>query len=227
MTTNTSNDSVYIADARIQIHDLKNYTSVFIDSSNKMTIQEIASGKFNNRFQPLSGMAQPAQPYITYWLKLSISASGDIQNWWLLLNSDPEVGESVQNGYVDAWFLNNINQVTDHQRTGVFVPRSQKTVKENPGLNRILFSAKAGETKDVYLRIYNEFGPGIISSPQLRNPIAGFPVKNTWSIIFGSGGSIFFLHHFIFLFLFCEGEGLSFFWILCADTFTTLSYPAS
>ena len=48
----------------------------------------------------------------------------------------------------------------EHQRTGVLVPRSQKTIKENPGLNRIFFSAKAGETKDVYLRIYNEFGPG-------------------------------------------------------------------
>ena len=54
----SSNDSVYIADAKIQIHDLKNYASVFIDSSNKLTIEEIASGKFNNRFQPLSDTAR-------------------------------------------------------------------------------------------------------------------------------------------------------------------------
>src|SRR5687768_16562851 len=84
-TTKANNDSVYIADVRTQIHDLKNHISVFIDSSNKLTIQEVASGKFNSRIQPLSDTARlVAQPYITYWLKFTLSSSGDIRNWWLL-----------------------------------------------------------------------------------------------------------------------------------------------
>ena len=122
---NTNIDPVYIADARIQIHDLKNLTSVFIDSSNKLTIQDLASGKFNNRFQPFPGETQfVAQPYITYWLKLTLRTSDDIHNWWLLLYSNSEIGETIQHGYVDAWFIDRNNQATEHQRTGVLVPRS-------------------------------------------------------------------------------------------------------
>ena len=211
-TSNSRNDSAYIADARIQLHDLKDYTSVFADSSNKMTIQEVASEKFSNRFQPLSGMVQPARPYITYWLKLSISASGYIQNWWLLLDDDPAFKKyTARNSYVDAWFINTINQVTEHQRTGVFAPRSQKAIKEKTGLNRILFSAKAGETKDVYLRIYNEYDPALISSPQLRNPIAGLPGKNIQWIIFGSGGVFFFSIISFFFFFFVRERAYLFF----------------
>src|SRR6185503_20890628 len=88
-TTKSSNDSVYIADAKAQVHDLKNYTSVLVDSSNKLTPEEIVSGKFNSRFQHLPDTTWlVAQPYITYWLKFTISSSGDIQNWWLLLYSN-------------------------------------------------------------------------------------------------------------------------------------------
>jgi len=109
-TNSISNNPAYMADAKIQLHDLKNYTTVFVDSSNKMTIQEIVSEKFRIRFQPATDSMQ-AQPYITYWLKIPISASGDIQNWWLL-SDGPHC-------YVDAWYLNNTNQIMDHQRTGL------------------------------------------------------------------------------------------------------------
>jgi signal transduction histidine kinase len=211
-TTSISNDSVYIADARIQIHYLEKYVSVFIDSSNKLTIQEIASGKFNSRFQPFSDTARlVAQPYITYWLKFAVSSSGDIRNWWLLLYSNSEISEPIQQGYVDAWFINRTDQNIEHQRAGVFVPRSQKTNKESPGLNKTFFSAKAGETKDVYLRIYNEFRPGITSSVQLRNPIAGFPSKKYLGIIFGSGAAFFFAIISFFFFFFVRDKAYLFF----------------
>ena len=211
-TTNRSSDSAYIADPGVQIHDLKNYTFVLTDSSNKLTVQEIASGKFNNRFQPIVDTAQlVAQPNITYWLKLTLTASSDIQDWWLLLYSISAIGETIQHGYVDCWFINRNNSTTEHQRTGVFVPRSQKSVKENPGLNRILFSAKAGETKDVYLRIYNEFNAGITSSLQLRNPVAGFPSGKYLGLIFGSGAAFFFSIISFFFFLFVRDKAYLFF----------------
>ena len=211
-STNTRSDSVYLADARVQLHNLKPYTSVFADSSNKLEIRDISSGKFNDRFQPISGMAQlTAQPDITYWLKLSINTSADIQDWWLLLNSNPEIGASGQNDYVDAWTITRITGNTEHQRTGILVPRSQKSIKENPGLNRIFFSAKAGETKDVYLRIYNEFGPGITSSVQLRNPIAGFASEKYLGIIFGSGAVFFFAIISFFFFFFVGDKAYLFF----------------
>ena len=210
--SDTSSESIYTVDPRIQIHDLKNFASVFIDSSNKLTVQDLATGKFNSRFQHLSGMAQlVAQPYITYWLKLTIESSGDIQRWWLLLFSNSEIGETTQHAYVDAWFINRVNQGTEHTRTGFSVPRSQKSVKEIAGLNRVSFSVKAGETKDVYLRIYNEFSPGITSSVQLRNPIAGFPSEKYLGIIFGSGAVFFFAIISFFFFFFVRDKAYLFF----------------
>jgi signal transduction histidine kinase len=141
-----------------------------------LTIKEITSGRFNDRFQPVSRMVQPAQPYITYWLKLSIASSGNIDNWWLLLTDAADLNEyRATNSYVDAWFLDSARQVTGHQRTGLFVPRSQKAIKENPALNRLSFSVTEGEPKNVYLRIYNEYDPALITFPQLRNPVAGIP----------------------------------------------------
>ena len=211
-TTNTGNDPAYIADAKVQVHNLKNFASVLIDSSNKLTLQDIASGKFNSRFQPLSGMAQVvAQPHITYWLKLTISVSADIQDWWLLMHSKTAVGEPVQHAYVDAWFINTISHAMEYQRTGISVPRSQKSIKENPGLNRIFFSAKAGETKDVYLRIYNEYGPGMSSSIELRNPVAGFSTEKYLGLIFGSGAAFFFSIISFFFFFFVRDKAYLFF----------------
>jgi signal transduction histidine kinase len=210
-TDSIPNESAYIANAQIQLHELKNYSRVFVDSSNKVTIEEMAAGKFTNRFQPLAGFTQPAQPYITYWLKLSITATGDIENWWLLLSDDTSMKFNAENYYVDGWFVNNARQVTQHQRTGLFVPRSQKTIKENIGLNRILFSVKAGEIKDVYLRIYNEFGPAAFSSPQLHNPITQFPERKALWMIFGSGGVFFLSVISFFLFFFVREKAYLFF----------------
>ena len=190
-TINAGSNQVYIIDPRIPVHDLKKYTSVFVDSSNKLTLQEIASEKFSNLFQSLSDSIHQAQPYITYWLKVSLSSSGDIQNWWLLLNEDPvNKGYRASNCFVDGWALNNLNRVLEHQRTGLFVPRSQKMIKETPTLNRIYFSAKAGQTKNVYLRIYNEYDPALISFPQLRNPTLGM-LKEDNTIMVAISSSIF------------------------------------
>jgi signal transduction histidine kinase len=211
VTDSTTNNDIYRANAQIQVHELKNYASVFVDSSNKVTINELAAGKFDNRFLPLAGIIPSAHPYITYWLKLSISPSGDIQNWWLLLHDDPNVKVNAQNCYVDGWFVNNARQVMEHQRTGLFVPRSQKSIKENTGLNRIFFSAKAGETKHVYLRIYNEYGQASFSLPELRNPIVEIPHRKEMWMIFVSGGVFLLAVISFFLFVFVRDKSYLFF----------------
>ncbi len=207
------NDSVYIADARIQLHDLKDYTSVYVDSSNELTIREISSKEFSSRFHPIYGNSQPAQPYITYWLKFSITPSENIQDWWLLLNDDSAFADyTAENCYVDVYFLNSDNLVTDHQRTGIFVPRSQKEIKENTGLNRISISLNEGETRNVYLKIYNEYGPALISSLQLRNPVLGEPPQSSNFLLSVLIGVLFFFTIIsIFFFYFVRDKSYLFF----------------
>ncbi|MBK7426823.1 MAG: hypothetical protein IPI60_07225 [Saprospiraceae bacterium] len=191
---NISNDQIYLADARIQLHDVKNYTSVFVDSSNKLTIQEIVSDTLPISFRPVTDSME-AQPKITYWLNIPISALGDIQNWWLLSED--------QYYYVDVWLLDNRDHILNHQRTGLFVPRSQKSIKEDPALNRVLFSAKSGELVHVYIKIYNEYSPSVISSLQLRNPVIGFsgPKAQIMSVISSIVFVFAILSFFFFIFM--------------------------
>ena len=208
-------DAVYIADARIQVHDLLEYTSIFVDSSNSLTLQEIGTEKFRNRFQSLSDFNQLAQPYITYWLKVTITASGNINDWWLVLSGIQE-SETIpyQHSYVDAYFLDSLQVVTTHQRTGVSVPRSQKTIKQNPGLNRVLFSAKDKETLIVYVRIYNEYGQAAISAPHLRNPVVGISDQKQGTLFNVLAGAVFlFSIVLFFLFFFVREKAYLFFGI--------------
>ncbi len=198
------NNPVYIADARVQLHDLKNYTTVFVDSSGKMTIQEITSQKFRGGFQPLTDTLK-TQPYVTYWLKIPIKALGDIQNWWLFLDR----GQYL----VDAWYLNNTNQILEHQRTGLLVPRSKRSIKENPAQSIILFSAKSGEIKNVYIKIYNEYYSATLSKLQLRNPVIGIPPNNgTLLNIITSSVFVFSVLSFFF-FIFIREKAYLFFGI--------------
>ena len=196
-------DTVYSADARIQVHDLFAYTSIFADSTNTLTIKEVVTEQFRDKFQPLTRFIQPAQPYITYWLKLSISAPDSIQHWWLLLNETLETDSSYdQHAYVDVYFLDTLSQVTTHQRTGVFVPRSQKTIKQNPGLCRVLISINPNETKNAYLKIYNEYSQTFISAPQLRNPVVGIPDQEIEIMLIVLAGAIFLFSIISFFFFF-------------------------
>ena len=48
-TTNKT-DSFFVIDSAIQIHDLRPATFVFADETNKLTMQDASSGKFDNKF---------------------------------------------------------------------------------------------------------------------------------------------------------------------------------
>ncbi|MEJ7625235.1 MAG: ATP-binding protein [Ferruginibacter sp.] len=196
-TIQVVNKKVYLADTKIQLHDLKNYTTILVDSLNKLTIGDIVSKNFDQRFLPVAD-SMVAQPYITYWLKLSIFTTGNIQNWWLL-------NENGRHGYVDVWYLNDINHVIEQQRTGFLVPHSQKTIKENSRLNRVNFSAKKGEIKNVYLKIYNEFEPAEISALQLRDPIIGYQREINYMMT-AIGAAIFVISVLSFFFFFFMKE---------------------
>ncbi len=207
-----ASDSGYHADPRIQIHDLKNYTSIFFDSLKQGSIEEISAGKFDDQFRPLSPQNAKIKAFNNYWLKFSITAESQIDNWWLTVHADPKLEEyNDLLCYVDVWMTGNANKL-EHQRTGVFVPRSQKTVKEDPAISRILFSANAGETKHVYIKIYNEFEiEGTVALLQLRDPVAKFIAPRHHWILFASGGVFFFAVMSLIFYFFIREKAYLFF----------------
>ncbi len=207
-----ASDSVYHADPRIQIHDLKNYATVFFDSLKHANIEDIAAGKFDGQFKPLSPENTQIKPFRTYWLKFSIAANAEIKNWWLTVHADPKLEEyNDLLCYVDVWMGDNTKHL-QHQRTGVFVPRSQKSIKQDPAISRVLFSAIAGETKHVYVKIYNEFDiEGSIKLLQLRDPEAHFVAPRHHWILFASGGVFFFAVMSLIFYFFIREKAYLFF----------------
>lgn len=212
-------DSFYVVDPRIQIHDLRPATFVLADSTNQLTLQDIASGKFNDKFKPVSEFNN-FKSYTSYWLRLPIATQGSIKNWWLMLRQADKNYYStntyaVDYNFVDVYFCNERYQLLSKQLTGIFVPRSQKQIKNTAGINRVLFSGGQGQKQIVYIKIYNEFGFG--SAPayvEIHNPAVPLPAGNRDWLITMQGGIIFFFSLFsFFLFLFVKDKSYLFFGI--------------
>ncbi|HKB43717.1 MAG TPA: sensor histidine kinase, partial [Chitinophagaceae bacterium] len=211
-------DSFYIVDSKIQIHDLRPATFVFADETNKLTLQDIASGKFNDKFQPVSSFKM-FKNYTSYWLRLSIETRGGINNWWLMLrdtirNYYSSNSNAVRYNFVDVYFCNENNQLLSQQRTGIFIPRSQKQIKKIAGISRVLFSGNQDEKQIVYLKIYNTLGGAAPAYIEIHNPIVSLPVGYGDGFITVQGGIIFFFSLFSFcLFFFVKERSYLFFGI--------------
>src|SRR5260221_9824192 len=111
-----SADSFYVVDSKIQIHDLRPVTFVLADETNKLTLEEIASGKFNDKFQPVSSYKN-FKDYTSYWLRLSIETRGNIKDWWLMLRDSTKNyytsnTNAVQYNFVDVFFFNEKKQLS-------------------------------------------------------------------------------------------------------------------
>src|SRR5260221_7223558 len=157
--------------------------------------------------------------YTSYWLRLSIETRGGINNWWLMLrdtirNYYSSNSNAVRYNFVDVYFCNENNQLLSQQRTGIFIPRSQKQIKKIAGISRVLFSGNQDEKQIVYLKIYNTLGGAAPDYIEIHNPIVSLPVGYGDGFITVQGGIIFFFSLFSFcLFFFVKERSYLFFGI--------------
>ncbi len=198
--------SIYTLDPKNHYHDLADYTSVFTYAGNKPDDSIVISGKLNDSFKPLALLREKPQAYHTYWLRFSFIATDSINNWWLMLrDSTSSQGYQTQNCYVDVYFTDSLSQIITHERTGSFVPRSRKSVKKIPGLDRVLFSAIPGKMQTVYVKIYNEFDIADISIiPELRDQSLSLPRPQMGQMLYmliGITGIFTILSFFFFFFV--------------------------
>ena len=211
-------DSFYVVDSAIQIHDLRPATFVFADETNKLTMQDASSGKFDNKFLPLNSF-KTFNTHITYWLRLSIETRGNIKNWWLMLRDTirdyyTSNSDAVQYNFVEVYFSNENKQLLSQQRTGTLVPRSQKQIKNMAGICRVFFSGSPGEKQIVYLKIYNNTGGTAPPYIEVHNPSVPIPGNNKDEWIMMRGGIIFFVSLLSFcLFFFVKERSYLFFGI--------------
>jgi signal transduction histidine kinase/DNA-binding response OmpR family regulator len=208
----------YVVDSAIQLHDLRSATVALADETNKLTLQEIASGKLDSQFQSINAFKK-LKHYTTYWLRLAVETRGSFNNWWLLLRDTSQSyytsnSEEVQYNFVHVYFFNESKQLLSRQQTGTYVPRSQKQVKNIAGISRVLFSASPGEKKIVYLKIYNTSGGTTVPYIELHNPVVALPVGDGDGFIAVQGGIVFVFSLFsFFLFFFIKDKSYLFFGI--------------
>jgi signal transduction histidine kinase/DNA-binding response OmpR family regulator len=221
-------DSFYLVDPKIQIHDLRPATFVLADETNKLTVQEISSGKLDDKFQPVSSFKK-FKSYTSYWLRIPIKTEGNIKNWWLMLREPAKSyyssnSSAVKYNFVDVYFFNERKQFISHERTGIFVPQSQKQIKKPAGISQVLFSGEPGEKQIVYIKIYNELGVGTAPAyVELHNPAVPLPAGSMDERIMVQGGIVFFFSLFsFFLFFFVKERSYLFFGFY--TLFLTLTY---
>jgi signal transduction histidine kinase/DNA-binding response OmpR family regulator len=172
-------DSVYIIESRYKLHDLAPFVSIFTDESNKIGAAEILSGKFDAQFVSIDSVVR-GEPYVSYWLKFKIRSKDSLQDWWLMFRSNRHVvNYDSQNCYIDVYVTDENRQLTQHQRSGIFVPRSAKSVKGVAGLNRALLRPAKGQTQILYVRLYNEYdAEGVAVFPELHDPSLPLPERS-------------------------------------------------
>ena len=209
-------DSFYVVDAKIQIHDLRPVTFVLSDETNKLTLAEISTNKYVEKFKPIS--SQPNfKNFTTYWLRLSLETHDTLKDWWLLLrdstsNYYSSNSSAVRYNSVDVYFCNKDEQLLSQQRSGTFTPRSQKQIKKPAGINRVLFSGTQDKKQVVYIKIYSVYGGTAPAYVEIHNPIVALPVAGGDGLITVQAGIIFFFSLFSFcLFFFVKDRSYLFF----------------
>lgn len=211
-------DSFYIVDSKTQIHDMRPATFVLADESNKLTLQEIASGKFNDQFQSVRSIKN-LKNNTSYWVRLAVETRGNIKDWWLMFrdtsrNYYTSNSDAVFYNYVDVFYLNEKNQLSDHSRTGILVPRSQKQIKKLAGMSRVLFSAKQNEKCIIYCKVYSKLGGNAPPYIEIHDSVVALPPGTGDKLLLIQGGIVFTFSIFSFcLFFFLKDKSYLFFGI--------------
>lgn len=186
----------YKLDPQRQLHDLKPYTSVLVDSLQNLTSAQVIPGRLDKDFKPWQQTAPVDN--VVYWLRFIIKADTSVSNYRLLLKDNlEESGYTSQNDSVDVFYTDTSGRLLLQQRTGILIARSEKQLKEAAGVNAVPFSASAGSTYKVYIRIRKvSADKPFLSYPVLQDNVIPRP-----SVSHGSMLSILNIVSLLFCFL--------------------------
>ncbi|HEV7780940.1 MAG TPA: ATP-binding protein [Chitinophagaceae bacterium] len=145
--------AIYTLDTNRQVHDLEQYTHVLVDSFNNYNAENIISGQLDGRFQPFRTAG--SNKNYSYWLRFSVQAQHPVTDWRLLFN-DKNGGSGSVNDNVNV-FSGSPGHCTVLQRTGLLVPRSQRSLQMKGVFNRVTFSALRDSTYTFYIQVRNGF----------------------------------------------------------------------
>jgi len=124
------------------------YLEILEDSSGKLTIEEIASQEFENRFVPSTNKV-PNFGYTSsaYWVRFRIkSETKQTENWWLKLDF-----ADMQN--IDFYMQSQDSEEFTHKKTGTYLPFRTRDIPYPKFVFKIPLKYQA--EKIVYMRFVN------------------------------------------------------------------------
>lgn len=165
----SATDTVYTLYPKLPIHPIRDYSFAFIDSTNAISIDHILNGQYDDSFSSVN-QTKLAPAYVSTWFRCTVTSFQYVTDWFLLFNDDTTIAKiNAKQSYVDAWMLDSKRNILRHDKSGLLVPRSQKSLNKYVSLTYFPFSIHAGDTVILYLKFYNEaLGAGVISEPVLQ-----------------------------------------------------------
>lgn len=168
---------VYKVNPEKSIHQLQSVTTMLIDSARAIADSNIINGSLDRQFRARSAGEMPMRSGNIYWQKFTITNTSAIKDWWLILFLQNDRQYYSMINYMDVYQVSKGR--VHHEKAGDFVPRSKRSVKETPTINRVLLSMAAGDTQTVYVKLYNEYqGSSSLPVIELRDPSIQLPMHD-------------------------------------------------
>ena len=176
----SDSSSFYIIEDDYPNQNLFEKTQILYDSTGSLQIEEIIANKEDLNFRLVTSEEEIIQGCNTLWLHLKIFPEVAISDWWLLFKRPQEPYEFLcTHEEVDFYFVEN-GKLSRHEKTGVYVPASEKAIPEINSISRVPISFQEGKAIELFIRIKDaEYINTIV---QLRNPVLGLPTLE-WNMM--------------------------------------------
>jgi len=131
--------------------DLTPYLTYFVDTSGTYTLNEIRSK--NNEFRKLSLNENTYFYPAAVWAKITITSDREVNNKWLVLEGSEYKNEFKSYlDHADVYYVQK-DQLLSHHKTGLRVPKKEKSIQKEASITAVPFSIHAGDTTKIYIRV--------------------------------------------------------------------------
>jgi signal transduction histidine kinase/DNA-binding response OmpR family regulator len=207
---------VYVIDPRVQIHSLTPYASIFVDSSEELSVIDLTDKQHAPMFTPLTGYKGGFQSGQNYWLRIPVTSLSSIDHWWFIIR--PSIKEYDYYARIDRmkfYQLDTLGQIIDSQQSGVSIPKSQKKLQMAAGFTGADLSLPAHQAQFLFIQLSQDFnGEPFNINIELRNPSTGIPESQFSSLLFTLSGIAFVMGLLsLFFFLFIREKAYLYFFI--------------
>lgn len=138
----------------LRVYELENYTRVLVDSSGKLTLQDIRQQDTGWSIVPVEKLTGTGEKHWRYWLRIDLKARDSVHDGMIVLKSPDSISRYyAANRKVDAFLFKNGEEDFVHYKTGAVVPASQRALPAHPYLNTFPIYVAAGDSVRLYIRI--------------------------------------------------------------------------